>query len=57
MSPAKLLSIKGAFPDSNNLFLWHLSINIHNKSFFQKFQVILIMHLQERHDYVHYIAP
>ena len=48
---------KGIVSDSNNIFLWHESEDINNKSLFPKFQLIPISHFQVKHDYVCFIAP
>ena len=44
--------IKGKFIDSNNIFLWHESEGINEKSVFPKFQLIPILHFQVMHNYV-----
>ena len=48
---------KGIFSDSNNIFLWHESEDINEKSLFPKFQLIPILSFQVMHDYVCFIAP
>ena len=50
--------IKGIFSDSNNIFLWYESEDINKKkSFFPKFQLILILRFQVMQDYMYFIAP
>ena len=51
------LIIKGIFSDSNNIFLWHESEDINDKSLFPKFQLFPILRFQVMHDYVCFIAP
>ena len=48
---------KGIFSDSNNIFLWHESEDINEKSLFPKFQLFPILRFQVMHDYVCFIAP
>ena len=48
---------KGIFSDSNNIFLWHESEDINEKSLNPKFQLIPILRFQVMHDYVCFIAP
>ena len=43
--------------DSNNLFIWHESVDINRKSLFPKSQLPPILHFQVRHDCVHSIVP
>ena len=50
-------TIKGGFRDPSILFLWHFSVDIHEKSLFPKFQLIPILRLRVMHDYVYYTAP
>ena len=49
--------IKEIFSDSNNIFLWHESEDIHKKGLFPKFQLIPILSFQVMHDYVCFITP
>ena len=43
--------------DSNDLLLWHKSVDTNPKSLFPKSQLFPILHLQVRHDYVYSIVP
>ena len=46
---------KGIASDSNSICLWHESEDINKeKGYFQKFQLIPILHLEVVHDYVHW---
>ena len=47
---------KGIFSDFHNIFLWHESEGINQKSLFPKFQLIPILRFQVMHDYVCFIA-
>ena len=49
--------IKGAFSDSSNLFLLHKSVDTSKKAYFEKSQLLQILHLQVRHDYAYSIVP
>ena len=50
-------NIKGVFSNSN-MFLLHKSVDCYKKkSLFPKSQLLPILHLQVRHDYVHSIVP
>ena len=49
--------IKGIVSDCNNIFLWHESKDINQKSLFPKFQLILTLRFQVMHDNVCFIAP
>ena len=53
----KLPTLKGIFSDFLNIFLWHESEDINQKSLFPKFQLIPVLHFQVMHDYVCFIAP
>ena len=48
---------KGIVIDSNNIFLWHESEDIHKKSLFPKVQLIPMSRFQVMHNYVCFIAP
>ena len=52
-----LYSVKGTFSDFHNIFLWHESEDINQKSLFPKFQMIPILRFQDMQDYVWFIAP
>ena len=51
------ITIKGTFGDFHNIFFWHESEDVNQKSLFPKFQEIPILHFQVMHDYVCFIAP
>ena len=53
----KVFIIKGIVSDSNNIFLWHESEDINEKSLFPEFQLIPVSSFQVMHDYVCFIAP
>ena len=48
--------MKGIFSDFNNIFLWHKSEDINQKSLFPKFQLIPILRFQVMHDYMLYVC-
>ena len=50
------LLLKEVFSNSNNIILWHESEDINKKRLFPKFQMIPILHFQDMHDYVCFIA-
>ena len=51
-------AFKGIFSDFHNIFLWHESEDINQKSLnFQNFRWFQFLRFQDMHDYVWFIAP
>ena len=48
---------KGIFSDFRNIFLWHESEDVNQKSLFPTFQLMPILRFQVMHDYVCFLAP
>ena len=57
MRKHSLFVFKVIFSDFQNIFLWHESKDINQKSLFPTFQLIPSLHFQVMHDYVCFIAP
>ena len=56
-SHGKSSRVKGIISDSNNISFYDMSEDMNKKSYFQNFQLILILGLQVMHEYVHCSAP